>query len=322
MKHLLPLLLTAFLLTACSFNEEKEVKFYGNVDVRTVSLAFRVSGRLESVHFDEGQKVKKGEVIAELDDALYQEYLNQIDAEIAMQKATIEKLESGYRKEEIAKAEAQLLQSSVTLERAQKEYARMERLYSTKSISDQQYDDAKAAYDTANAQHLYAQSAAQLLKNGYEKEDILSAKAKLSALQAQRELSKINLEDTKLYAPTDGTVITRIYEAGSIVNPAQSVVEIAKDDEYWVRSYMSERYLGTVKTGLKATIATDNGKTYEGTVSFISSIAEFTPKTVQTEELRTDLVYRFRIVLKEFDDNIRQGMPVTVTFPTLELTDK
>lgn len=301
-------------LSGCFDSKDKEVKFYGNVDVRTVSLAFRVSGRLESINFDEGQKIKKGEVIAKLDDALYKEYLNQIDAQIAMQKANIAKLENGFRDEEIQKAKAKLLQSQIEKDRLKKEFDRMKKLYKTNSISDQKYDDAKAAYDSSSANYLYAKSSLTMLKNGYEKEDILSAKANLDALRAQRNLHKINLDDTIIYSPTDGTIITRVYEKGSIVSPSQAVVEIAKDDEYWVRSYMSERYLGTIKTGLKAIIHTDNGKTYEGKVSFISPIAEFTPKTVQTEDLRSDLVYRFRIVLKDFDDNIRQGMPVTITF--------
>jgi len=306
------------MLSGCFKGKEEKTKFYGNIDVRTVSLAFRVSGRLEAMHFDEGQKVKKGDLIAKLDDALYKEQLKAIDAQIEMQKAALAKLEKGYRPEEIAKANAQMLQAKVSRDRALKEYERMQKLYATKTISDQKYDDAKAAYDSAEASYLYAKSAFDLLSNGYEKEDILSAKAKLASLQAQRALAKINLDDTLLYAPNSGTIITRIYELGSIVSPSQAVVEIAKDDEYWVRSYMSERYLGIIKTGLKAVIYSDNGKSYEGRVSFISSIAEFTPKTVQTEDLRTDLVYRFRIVLDNYDESIRQGMPVTITFPTLK----
>ncbi|MBN2826110.1 MAG: efflux RND transporter periplasmic adaptor subunit [Campylobacterales bacterium] len=312
------IIVSIVMLSGC-FQEEKENrKFYGNVDVRTVSLAFRVSGRLEAVHFDEGQKVKKGDLIAKLDDALFQEQLKAIDAQIAMQKAALAKLQKGYRPEEIAKAKAQMLQAKVSRDRTLKEYERMQKLYTTKTISDQKYDDAKAAYESSEAKYLYAKSAFEMFSNGYEQEDILAAKAKLTSLQAQRALAKINLDDTLLYAPHNGTVITRIYEAGSIVSPSQAVVEIAKDDEYWVRSYMSERYLGIIKTGLKAVIYSDNGKSYEGRVSFISSIAEFTPKTVQTEDLRTDLVYRFRIVLDNYDESIRQGMPVTITFPTLQ----
>ncbi len=315
------ILLTFFLaigFSGCFNSNGKEIKFYGNVDVRTVSLAFRVSGRLDSVNFDEGQKVKKGDVIAKLDDSLYKEQLNQIDAQIDMQKAQIAKLEKGFRKEEIAKAEAKLLQSKVERDRLKKEFGRIEKLYKTNSVTPQNYDDGKAAYEASKAAYLYAKSSVELLKDGYEKEDILSAKATLNGLKAQRNLSQINLNDTALVSPVNGTVITRVYEAGSIVSPSQPVVEIAKDDEYWVRSYMSEKYLGIIKTGQTAQIHTDNGKTYSGKVSFISPMAEFTPKTVQTEDLRTDLVYRFRIVLDKFDDAIKQGMPVTVTFPDVD----
>jgi HlyD family secretion protein len=310
-------ILLALGLGGCFDSKENTHKFYGNVDVRTVSLSFRVSGRVESIFFDEGQKVKKGETIAKLDDSLFIEYLNQINAQIAMQEATIAKLERGYREEEIAKAKAKATQSQIEKERLQKEFERVQKLHEARSISTQKFDDIYAAFKEAQANHLYAKSALELLQNGYDIEDIASAKAQLDALKAQKNLHKINLDDTSLIAPNDGIIITRIYEAGSIVTPTQAVVEIAKDDEYWVRSYMSEKYLGTIKIGQKAKISTDNGKIFEGKVSFISPMAEFTPKTVQTEELRSDLVYRFRIILQKYDETIKQGMPVTITFDDL-----
>ncbi|QFR49405.1 HlyD family efflux transporter periplasmic adaptor subunit [Sulfurimonas lithotrophica] len=311
-------LVTIFFFNGCFNSNDKTQKFYGNVDVRTVSLAFRVSGKLTSIDFDEGEKVKKGQVIAKLDDAPYIEHLNQIEAQISMQKAKIAKLEKGFRKEEIKKAEAKLLQSQVERDRLKKEFIRTKNLYVKKALSEERYDNAKAAYDNSKAAYLFAKSSLEELQNGYEKEDILSAKANLEALQAQRNLHKINLEDTILISPTNGTIITRVYEVGSIVSPSQYVVEIAKDNEYWVRSYVSEGYLTDIKVGQIAEVYTDGGQIYKGKVSFISPIAEFTPKTVQTEELRTDLVYRFRIVLDSFDDAIKQGMPVTVTFPNID----
>ena len=111
-----------------------------------------------------------------------------------------------------------------------------------------------------------------------------------------------------------------MYEEGAIVNSSQTVIELAKDDTYWIRSYMSEKYLGLIKQGMEANIYTDSdtSKVYKGKVSFISPLAEFTPKSVQTEDLRTDLVYRFRIILENQDDKIRQGMPVTIIFPNLQ----
>lgn len=309
------------LITGCLEQNADESKFYGNVDVRTVSLGFRVSGKIKNIYFEEGERIKKGDVIASLDDSLYKEYVKQIDAQIEVQKAKIQKLEKGYRKEEIEKAKALLLEKEVALKKAQSDLNRQKELLASHSISQQTYDDLNAAYENAKALYLYAKSSLDLLQNGYEKEDILAAKAQLDYLISQKNQQEVNLQDTKIYAPSNGTLLTRVYEPGSIVNSSQVVVEMAKDDQYWVRSYMSERYLGIIKQGMKALVYTDSnkGKAYEGIVSFISPLAEFTPKNVQTEELRTDLVYRFRIILKEHDDMIRQGMPVTIKFPHLKI---
>ena len=313
---LLPFCLIFF--TAC-YQEEKEVKFYGNVDVRTVSLAFRVSGRLETLNFDEGQNLKKGDIIATIENSIFKENLNQINAQIHLQEAQIQKLEKGYRIEEIEKAKAKLSEVKANLDKTNKDFQRAQSLFKSNSISEQSYDNTKAQALDLQAQYDYAKSSLELLQNGYEKEDILSAKATLDSLKAQRNILQINYDDTVLYSPVDGTIITKVYEVGSIVNNSQTIVEIAKNDEYWVRSYLSEKYLGTIKSGMKAIISTDSNTKYEGVVSFISPLAEFTPKTVQTEDLRTDLVYRFRIVLKNVDDNLKQGMPVTISFPEIKL---
>ena len=310
---ILPLLL----LAGCGTKDNTAAKFYGNVDVRTVSLAFRVPGRLEDILFDEGQKVKKGALLARLDSALYAEQLKQIDAQIDAQEAQLKKLEKGFRPEEISKARANYMKQQALMEKADKDLKRAKYLYKSKSITDQEYDDAVAMYAQMKAGYLYAKSSLELLQNGYESEDILAARAALNGLKAQRALAEINLNDTNLTAPSDGTVITRIYEPGAIVNASQSVLELAKEDSYWVRSYMPEPYLGKIKLNQVAHIHTDSGHTYTGRVSFISPLAEFTPKTVQTEELRTDLVYRFRIVLEEYDDSVKQGMPVTVVLEGL-----
>jgi len=310
--------LVLLLLSGCSDKKENELKFYGNVDVRTVSLAFQVSGKIESLNFEEGQKVKNGDVLATLDNALYKEYLKQVEAQVEVQKAKIQKLEKGYRKEEIAKARATMEQKKVLMTNALSTFKRYEKLLSTNSTSEDKYDTAKTAYKSAKALHSYAQSSLELLENGYEKEDILSAKAQLNALVSQNNQHQIHLNDTTLYAPSDGMILTRVQEVGSIVNASQTVLEMAKEDKYWVRSYISERYLGVIKQGMKALVYTDSNNKYEGTVSFISPLAEFTPKSVQTEDLRTDLVYRFRIVLDAYDDMIKQGMPVTIKFPDLK----
>jgi len=323
-KLLLLSMLIVFFGVGCNKIDKKDNKFYGNVDVRTVSLAFRVSGRIKNIYFEEGEKVKRGEAIASLDSAIYREYLNQITAQIAKQKAVVEKLEKGYRKEEIDKAKATMRQKEILMENEKRNYQRYEKLINSHSTSQENYDSIKAKYESTKALYEYAKSSVALLENGYQKEDIDSAKAQLLFLISQKNQRHIDLNDTNLYAPNSGTILTRVHEIGSIVNGSQVIIEMSKDDKYWVRSYLSERYLGLVQNGMRALVYTDSNptKAYKGVVSFISPIAEFTPKSVQTEELRTDLVYQFRINLKNFDDKIRQGMPVTIRFQELKTEQK
>lgn len=317
--HYLILLTILTIFSGCLKNDNEETKFYGNVDIRTVSLAFRVGGKIENINFDEGQKVKKGELLAKLDDSMYQEYLNEINAQIEVAKANLEKLQNGYRVENIDMAKATLTQKEILMNKAYKDLQRNTQLLKNNSISKQKYDDIKEIYDSNKAAYEYAKNNLELLKNGYEKEDIQVATAQLKALEAQKKLKEINLHDTNLYAPVDGTILTRIYEEGSIVNASTPILQLAKNDEYWIRAYINEKYLGKISTGMKAKIYTDSSsKAYEGVVSFISSVAEFTPKNVETQELRTDLVYRFRIVVKNFDDGLKQGMPVTIKFDDIK----
>lgn len=317
MKKIFLFLPLCFIYFTGCYQDKKETKFYGNVDVRTVSLAFRVSGRLETLNFDEGEKLKKGDTIATIENSIFKENLNQINAQINLQEVQIQKLEKGYRNEEIEKAKAKLSEVKANLDRVNKDFQRAQTLFKSNSISEQSYDNTKSQALDLQAQYDYAKSSLELLQHGYEKEDILSAIATLDSLKSQRNILQINYNDTILYSPVDGTIITKVYEPGSIVNSSQTIVEIAKSDEFWVRSYLAEKYLGLVKAGMKAVITTDSNKTYEGVVSFISPLAEFTPKTVQTEDLRTDLVYRFRIIINNVDDNLKQGMPVTITFPQI-----
>ena len=311
-------LLSLLLLGGCDTAKDKVIKFYGNVDVRTVSLAFQVPGRMNTINFEEGQKVKKGDVIATLDAALYKEQLAQIDAQVEVQKAKLAKLQKGYRVEEIQKARANMNAKKALFKNAQKKLHRYKKLIVTKATSQERYDSVETAYERANALYMYAKSSFKLLENGYEKEDIAAAKAELDALLAQKNQRQLELDYTTLYAPSNGMILTRIHEVGSIINESSIVVELAKEDAYWVRSYMSEKYLGRIKQGMEALVYTDSGGRYKGVVSFISPLAEFTPKSVQTEELRTDLVYRFRIILHSYDTMIKQGMPVTIEFPKLK----
>lgn len=240
--------------------ETHVLTLYGNVDIRDVALAFRVSGRIAQMAFEEGDVVEKNAVVASLDKEPFIE--------------------------ELALREAELGQARAVLANAEKLYKRRSQLVKTGAASQNDYDEALAARDEARAS---VQTAAARIK-----------------------LVRTSLDDTELLAPDNGTILTRVREVGAIVSAGAPVYMLALGNPVWVRTYVDEPDLGHVFPGQDATVSTDTGDRYEAQVGFISPQAEFTPKNVETTQLRTDLVYRMRVIVDNPDNGLRQGMPVTV----------
>ncbi len=141
--------------------------------------------------------------------------------------------------------------------------------------------------------------------------------ANLKEAEAALGVAITNLQDTELYAPSDGVILTRIREPGTVVKEADPIYTLSLVSPVWVRAYVSEVQLGDIYPDMQAEVFTDTpgGHVYKGHIGFISPVAEFTPKTVETTQLRTDLVYRLRIIADNPDHGLRQGMPVTVKLP-------
>lgn len=323
-KIIFPLMLLAALLVVWALytqngNQKNHSLFYGNVDYRTITLGFRVPGRLQEVRFEEGEQVKEGELLASLDPLPYEELIRAGEAEIRAQEALVRQLESGFQKEEIALAKAQVEESRAQDERNRKNYDREKPLFESGAISAMQFDATRAAYESSRARLANAMAALELKQKGYRKEEIDRAKASLSALESRLKKQQIDRDDTRLKSPTDGILLVRIREPGAVIGYGEPVIEMAQNDRYWVHAYMEEPDLGRITEGMAAEVYTDSrpDRPYHGKVTFISPQAEFTPKSVQTPRLRTDLVYRFRITLSDPDEGIRQGMPVTVRLPEL-----
>lgn len=246
-----------------------ELTLFGNIEIRQVDLGFRVEGKIAKMLVEEGDHIKKGQLLGYLEDTNY--------------KSTYEK--------NLADIEALKANSA----NAKQQYERNIPLCKDGTTSKQECDTLKNTKD--------------------------SSKAALDSSVASLKGAKKNLADTRLYAPEDGIIMTRIQEPGAIVEPSNPIYTMAKTKPVWVRAYIPETNLANIKYGMKAKVLTDttNPKTekpreYTGWVGYISPVAEFTPKTVQTEDLRTDLVYRVRIYIYELDEYLRQGMPVTVVF--------
>ncbi|MCL1875962.1 MAG: HlyD family efflux transporter periplasmic adaptor subunit [Synergistaceae bacterium] len=304
------------------FNKEDNaqsnvIKLYGNVEIRQVLLGFRASGRLENIHFEEGEDVKEGALLGILDPVPYEIKMAESTALLAEAQANLEKIRSGNRLPEIQVTEANRNQIRASLELAETEFNRLSRLFSEKAVSKNDLDKATSNRDSLRAQLESASASLALMREGSRSEDIRYAEAAVELATAQFKYASLSLQDTKLYSPSDGTILTRITEPGSIVATGQPVYALALKKPLQVRAYITEPQLEHVRLGMKGKIYTDSFlEPIDGTINFISSEAEFTPKQVQTPELRTSLVYRIRLLIEDNpDERLKNGMPVTIEIP-------
>lgn len=286
----------------------------GNVDIRQVNLAFRVGGRVREVRFEEGDTVRPGDVVAVLDEGPYLDQVSFARAQLAQAEANLAKLSNGARAEEIAQARAQAAQAKANVANADIGFVRQQELLRTRVASKQEFDNAQASRDATRAQLDAAQANVQLLEAGTRWEDIAAAKAEVERNRANLQSAERSLADCQLLAPSEGVIITRAVEPGAMVAAGTTACALSLFSPVWIRTYIGERDLGRVYPGMSAQVVTDTpeGKTYPAHVGFISPVAEFTPKSVETRELRTDLVFRLRVIVDQPDKFLRQGMPVTV----------
>jgi len=291
-----------------------EITLYGNVDIREADLAFNITGRVESMLVEEGDTVSKGQLLATLEPNLYAAEVNAAKARMEAQKAVLDRLLAGSRTEEIDRARSNVDAIQVQLDNAKRNLLRTEKLVAETIAPTQKLEDDRTTVQRLEAELQVAKQEVLLAVKGPRQEDIVEARAQLRGSDADLALSQQRLSYTELYAKEDGVVTTRIDEPGAVVQPQSTVYTVALNDPVWVRTYIGGIDLGRIHPGMKATIFTDSrpDRPYSGWVGFISPTAEFTPKTVQTREVRTNLVYRLRVFVKNPDQGLRQGMPVTI----------
>jgi len=294
-----------------------DIVLYGNVDLRQVSLAFDGAERIARLDVQEGDHVTAGQVLGELDTRTLRLQIAQSEAQIAVQQQALQRLKTGSRPEEIAQAGAQAAVAQADAELARQQLERLQSIRQTtagRAVSQQDLDAAEARRKMTLAQLENLRKAERLAVIGPRKEDIGQAQAQLNVAQAALALLRHQLELAQLKAPINAVVRARLLEPGDMASPQRPVFTLAIADPKWVRAYVSESQLGRVKPGMAATLRTDSqpDQPLTGKVGFISSVAEFTPKTVQTPELRTALVYEIRVLADDPDDQLRLGMPVTV----------
>ena len=290
--------------------------FFGNIDVRQVSLAFEGSGRVAQVGVEEGDRVQPGQVLAVLDTRTLALQADQAAAQLRAQEENLRRLKNGARPAEIAQARSRLAAAWADAQRARREQARLERIATASSgaVSVQDVDRARSAARVAQAAVKERQDALALVQEGARREEIDAADAQVAAARAQLALLRHQLDQGELRAPVAAVVRSRLLEPGDMASPQRPVLALVVTSPKWARIYVDESSLGQVKPGQAAQLSVDSmqGRTLAGKIGYISSVAEFTPKSVQTEVLRTSLVYEVRVLVDDPDDALRLGQPVTV----------
>jgi HlyD family secretion protein len=291
-----------------------ELTLYGNVDIRQVELAFNANGRILQIDAREGDAVQSGQLLARLDTGRLNLSLRQAEALATAQQETVKRLEAGSRPEEIRQARSQREAARVALIDAENFYRRQQRLVGRNFISQQQADNARFTRDRVRAQWQAASEAARLAELGPRHEDIAAARATLVAHEAAVAQIRRDIAEGELRAPSDGIIDKRILEAGDMASPQKTVFTLSLTDSPWVRVWLPETQLARVLPGARAAISTDShpGRTYPGWVGHVSPNAEFTPKSVETAEIRSTLVYQTRVYICPDARELRQGMPATV----------
>jgi HlyD family secretion protein len=289
---------------------------YGNVEIRQVDLSFNAEGTVTSMPKREGDRVQQGETIGELDPATYRSAVDLAVARRDAAQAQLDVLVAGTRPEEVDQTKANLAAAQASLANAEATFSRQQGLAATNATTKQLLDDARMGLDAARAKLDQAQAAYTQALNGPRPQDIAAARAQLRAADATVDLARTQLERTKLIAPATGTIMTRVIEPGTVVLPGATIYSMALDNEVWVRAFAPEPLLPRLAGGTEVVLTADGShKSWRGKIGYVSPVAEFTPKTVETPELRTQLVYRLRIRVENPDDSVRQGMPMTITLP-------
>jgi len=297
-----------------------ELTLYGNLDLREIDLPFHDTERIAEVLVQEGDHVRRGQVLARLDTSRLAPLVAKTQALVALHQAALQRLLNGNRPQEIAQARAAADSASADATNAMSQYQRVQALArssSGRAISRQDLDAARAAYASTQAHLQSAQKALALEQIGPRREDIEEARAQLRADQADLATAQAQLDDAQLLAPLDTVVRSRLIEPGDMATPQQPAFTLAITDPKWVRAYVDEPDLGWVHEGMAASVTVDSfpGRYFSGWVGFISPMAEFTPKSVETTQLRSSLVYEVRVFVHDPAGELRLGMPATVHLP-------
>ena len=303
----------AFLtLAGCSDKHAGAIEASGTLEAVEVNVSAKVAGQVQSLFVDEGSIVKAGDTLAILDHATNDIALQQAKAGVDLADAEYRLLVNGARSEDLRQAEQALRQTASSYKTAKDDYERIKALYATKSVTQKERDDAESRYTIAQAANASAEQYLQKLKHFARPEDLAAAKARLNQAISAADLLRKEISDAHIIAPVSGTVTHKPVEVGELVSVGTTIVTISRLETLNLMIYVGDTELGRVKLGGSADLVIDTypDRNFPAKVIYISPIAEFTPKNVQTKEDRTKLVFGVKLEVDNKDGILKGGMPV------------
>ena len=305
-------LLCSVIFYSCSGNGSvKKIEESGTIEATEATISSQASGKIVKIIKDEGSQIAAGDTILIIDHELLDFQLEQMKAACDMAKAQLDLLINGSRKEDILQAEEAFNQATANFETAKTDKERMDALYKTNSVTKKQFEDASSRFDITQAQLNAAKENLKKIKNIARPEEIAQAKANYQKSEAAVGSIKKNIRDCYVISPINGFVVKKFVELGESVSMLSSLVKVADLSKVKLVVYISEKDLGLIKLGQKVEVAVDSypGRNFMGNVIYISPEAEFTPKTIQTKDERTKLVFAVKIELPNPGFELKTGMP-------------
>ena len=304
-------------------NQKSGELFYsGTIEATQARLSFQVPGRISVVNVEEGQTVKKGQIIAELDRAEFEARYEQASANLDRAQKAKQQLETALEiskktlPAEVSRAEAGLKSARDSMTDAAKNYRRFEELFRNEVVSEKERDALKLQHDVAKSRVVESESLLRMARGNLSRidaarDDIATAEAQIDVAKAALDQAAVQLGYTSLKSPLDGVVTSRNIEPGETVNVGREVITISDLHRVDLKIFVEETTIGKVKPGQKVAVTVDTfpGKVYHGTVSFVSPEGEFTPKIIQTQKERVKLVYLVKVSIPNPDYDLKAGMP-------------
>jgi HlyD family secretion protein len=291
----------------------------GTIEATEVVVSSEIGGYIDRLLVDEGDRVERQQVVAEIEDSRTRAEVQRAEAALETARATLDDLRAGARSEELDRARARVELARATLSLAEADWKRMAELFAEGVVSENQRDSARANLDVARGQHDAAREELKLLEAGARPDQIEAARWQVEQAEAALRSAQVVQEKMKLHAPIGGVVLDKDSEEGEFVSPGVPVVTLADLDDMWVKIYIGETDIGKVRVGQRAATRVDSfpERDFSGTITYISDEAEFTPKNIQTREDRVKLVFAVKVGIDNAGGLLKPGMYADIEIEAL-----